>query len=387
MTTPIGDNLRRLRTARGETQTALATRTGVSVDLIKKLEQGRREGARLTTLTKLADALGVGLSELTGKRPSLDGPGDRLVLGLRDALINPAHLPPLGGTPGDEPPAPTQLVQGAVDAAWRLYWRGQFADLARTLPTLLAEARTSGGQPLAETYQLAACLSVHLAQDHLASLAAERAITAAATTGDQLLDATLRGTYAWVLAAQGRPRDAATYATSVAEQIEPRLGHATPQQVTVWGGLLITAMAPAAATGDTATVDELAQLINVGAAHLPADERHYQVAFGPVQAAVQVTHARVTLHQPGRALTAATHIPQRALRPVEYGRHLLDIAAAQAQTRHTERAVATLQRARGISPTWFRHQGVARYLVADLVERQQRLSSGLRDLAQSLDVH
>jgi hypothetical protein len=34
---------------------------------------------------------------------------------------------------------------------------------------------------------------------------------------------------------------------------------------------------------------------------------------------------------------------------------------------------------------WFRHQGIARTLVTDLVEQNKRLSPALRDLSASVD--
>jgi transcriptional regulator with XRE-family HTH domain len=52
----IGDQLGRLRTQRGLTQEQLAERAGVSVDVIRKLEQGSRATARIKTLVELAGA-------------------------------------------------------------------------------------------------------------------------------------------------------------------------------------------------------------------------------------------------------------------------------------------------------------------------------------------
>ena len=69
---PIGVQLRRIRGERGLTQEGLAERAGVSVDLIKKLEQGSRATARLATLIALANALDVSLSQLTDKQTALD---------------------------------------------------------------------------------------------------------------------------------------------------------------------------------------------------------------------------------------------------------------------------------------------------------------------------
>src|SRR6266511_298726 len=72
----IGERLHRLRGEHGLTQEALAALAGLSVDLVKKLEQGKRQSARLTTIAALANALDVPMSELTDKRPRLDGAGE-----------------------------------------------------------------------------------------------------------------------------------------------------------------------------------------------------------------------------------------------------------------------------------------------------------------------
>ena len=66
---PIGANLARLRRRRSLTQEALAAQAGLSVDVVKKLEQRQRHSARMATLDALAAALGVTLADLTGKPP------------------------------------------------------------------------------------------------------------------------------------------------------------------------------------------------------------------------------------------------------------------------------------------------------------------------------
>src|ERR671917_677553 len=60
----IGSQLRRLRRLRGLTQEELADGANVSRDLVAKLEQGRRQSARLASLASLARALDVELSAL-----------------------------------------------------------------------------------------------------------------------------------------------------------------------------------------------------------------------------------------------------------------------------------------------------------------------------------
>jgi hypothetical protein len=83
------------------------------------------------------------------------------------------------------------------------------------LPSLIGEARLTARSAgpaahglLAQSYDQAALLLVHMGKEDLAALAAERAITAAAGCDDELLHAMLRGTYAWVMLHQGRFADA-----------------------------------------------------------------------------------------------------------------------------------------------------------------------------------
>jgi transcriptional regulator with XRE-family HTH domain len=58
-----GQRLRQLRVERALSLRALAERSGVAFDTINKLELGHRP-ARLATIRKLADALGVEPKEL-----------------------------------------------------------------------------------------------------------------------------------------------------------------------------------------------------------------------------------------------------------------------------------------------------------------------------------
>ena len=56
-------NLKRLRSRKGLTQEALARKAGVSLGYVARLEIGRHD-PKLSTLKRLAKALGVKLAEL-----------------------------------------------------------------------------------------------------------------------------------------------------------------------------------------------------------------------------------------------------------------------------------------------------------------------------------
>jgi transcriptional regulator with XRE-family HTH domain len=392
MADTIGDRLRRIRRDAVLTQEELAAKSGVSKDLIAMLEQNRRKSARITTLAKLANALDVAMSELLDKRPRLEIGTDAAVLAIRDTLLSPTLLPGFDATDTGEP-TPLSEMEKAVSANWRRYWSGKFKELAMALPGLIGEARHTrqalGGVAagaLAQSYQLAACLLTQMGRDELAAVSAERAIQVASEGDDELQWATLHGTYSWIMLHQARHAEAEALALRIAEQIEPSISKATPEHLTVWGGLLLTAMAPAAAAGRGDAAREHISMSRAASARIAHDRLDYNVNFGPTQVAMQATHAYSVLNEPGHALRAAEDVHREDLKPISFGAHLIDVAQAQADARRRSDAVATLAEARTMSPVWFRHQGLARSIVAELVETKQRLSPALRLLAGDLDL-
>lgn len=387
--TSIGARLRQLRRDAMLTQEELAERAGVSRDLVAKLEQGTRQSARLISLVRLADALDVGLSELLGKRAHLDGKrDDASVLAIRDVLLSPSLLP--GLEPDDAEPTALAELKGAVAAAGRAYWAGKFAELAAALPALIMDARASmagvgpaAAAPLALAYDLAASLMVHMGKDDLAAISAERAITAAASGDDELLHATLHGTYAWVLLHQGRLAAAEQLAARMAARLEPSFS-APDTHIAAWGNLLMTALAPAAVAGRD--VSQYISLAGAGAERIGHRVSLYQTSFGPATVAMQAVHAYTVRREPGLALEAARKIRAGDLQGISYGRHMLDVAQAHVDAGHVKTAIGLLTQARTLAPVWFRHQGIARSLVRELVEHSQRMSPALRTLARSVGI-
>ena len=279
-------------------------------------------------------------------------------------------------------------------AAWSAYWAGEFSPLAARLPRLVTRARAAHGAHgaraagvLAQSYQLVAALLVHLGKDDLAALGAERAVVAAAAGDDELQWATAHGTYAQALLHQGRWQAAEAHALAIAERIEPSFTRAPMEHLTVWGGLVLWAMAAAAAGGRRDEAIEYIGLARTAAGRFEDGDRHdYEMNFGPTQVAMQATHAYAMFTEPTRALQAAEAVRREDLRGISWGRHLIDVAQAHVDERDLAAAERTLLAADAVSTEWFRHQGPARALVADLVERSRRLSPGLRQLAHSARV-
>lgn len=64
----LGKRVKEYRKQKGLTQQKLAEKTGLSFNTITKIEQGIGDSPTLKTLVKLADALGVSIDELVGRK-------------------------------------------------------------------------------------------------------------------------------------------------------------------------------------------------------------------------------------------------------------------------------------------------------------------------------
>lgn len=389
----LATNLKRIRRERGFSQETLAEKAGLSTATIAKIEQGRRLGERTSTLMRLANGLDVELTELTGRRERLGTDRDGgSVLAIRDVLLAPSLLPGLPGLDAEDSGDPTPLgeLQASVARGWDAYWSGDFGMLLAAVPGLVSEARLThhslgpaSAAELAQAYQLAACLLVHLGKDDLAAIAAERGIAAAAEGDDQWQWATIQGTYSWVLYHQARLTESETLAVKVAEQIEPAFS-APAEHVAAWGNMLMTALAPRVAAGGDPS--DYISLAAAGAERLGRRLDAYQTAFGPATVRMQAVHAWATLKEPDRALAEAAKVRPGELRGISRGRHLLDVAQAHTDARQPQAATVRLQEAHRLSPVWFRHQGVARGLVAEVREITTRPSPAIRTLAHAVGI-
>lgn len=266
---------------------------------------------------------------------------------------------------------------------------GDFARLAALLPTLIGEAhltaladRGAGSSLLAQAYDLASALMVHMGKEDLAAISAERAIAAAQASGDEMLHAMEVGNFAWVLLHQGRLAEAEQLAAATADRVEPSFS-ASDKTVAVYGSLLMTALAPAAA--NSRDVGDYISRASAAAARLGRRVKIYQTSFAPATVHMQACHAHAVLREPAKALEAARKIAPGDLVGISYGRHLLDVAQPHTDACHLKAATARLSEAKSIAPIWFRHQGIARSLVDDLFEQERRASPELRALGASVD--
>jgi len=374
----IGSRIRELRTERIPrlTQHQLAERAGVSVDVIQKLEQGRKANARITTLSAIAEALDVDLASLLSRPTHLETiPHDGGLLALRRALTPVVDEPAEPADPGE--------LRDHLTEAWSAYWSGDYDLLAGFLPGVINSARAIAAPDLlAEACQVAACTLVHLGHADLSLTAAD---TALSETRDPLLHAAASGTRSWVLLNQARPSDAAATAIAKADEMEPRR-KAQPAEVSLWGNLLVTAATASARAGNDSEASELLDVAKGAAARLGGPRNDYQTAFGAEQVAMQRVDVAVVAGDYTRALDAAGDMPAVSTLPLAaQARHRTDLAqshAALGRYAHAERLLLDIER---MAPRWMRYQVFPRTVVGELLG-SRRPSASLLGLARRLGV-
>jgi len=69
----LSDNIKRFRKKRGISQDKLAKLADVTHTTLVKLESGANNNPTVKTLKKIADALGISLDELAGRKSFQDG--------------------------------------------------------------------------------------------------------------------------------------------------------------------------------------------------------------------------------------------------------------------------------------------------------------------------
>ena len=396
-TSSIGSRLSQARAERGLTQEELAARAGISAKMVSLIERGKRTPG-IPTVYALAGALGVQPSRLLDRHDRLaSGDREQGIAAVRNALLTLGDLP--GLDLGDDGPAlPLAELERAVDAGWGLYWKGRLGDLAALLPSLLMSARVTEREdgpaacrPLAQAYQLAANLMVHMGNDDLAFAGAARAMRAAARGDDPLQEAILAGTASWVLLHQGRLGHAEDVAAAAAARIGPRIGGRAGSEeeadrhmahVTVYGSLLLSASAPAAAAGNADAVAGYMGEAQVAALLFNGPDRHdYNTSFGRSQMEMQRAHQMTVLRRPDRALKAAARVLRSDLLPISFGALNVDKAAAHLEKKDTPAAVEALLTAHRVSPEWSKHQGLWRSCTAEAVRASRRGSERAEELA------
>lgn len=379
----LGDRLRELRKRQGLSQRELATSSGVSVSLIRKLEQGERDDTRMETLRKLAAALDLPTTMLLQDHTAAAEAEDTAWEPVRRALTSP------GGDPALEPVTDDGLA-GALAAAVRLYHDNRYHDLARVLPGLQRDAESASPLLRSRVSQLTGSLLVQTRQRAAARIALDRSVADAEASGSELDAAASVITLCWLLLLERQFDQVRSLAAGWADRIEPRLSAATTAQISTWGWLLLRASAAAIRDNRPGEAADTMRLAQAAAAATRPGQRSYHsywTTFGPATVAMKQVENAVIDGKPDTALLLAASVPA-SLRPTSdnRNRHLLDVAAAHLALRHYPEAFDVLYRLSKEAPAWLAHQHMAKDLLGATVTRRRTLTPGMRELAATINL-
>jgi transcriptional regulator with XRE-family HTH domain len=375
----VGERVALHRRRRGLSQAELARLLGRSPSWLEQVERGVRSVDRASVLGQIAAVLRVSVSELA--------PGSLIaeerevepaaVQALRTALTG---YPSLSRGADVRPFNPTQraALRYAVDEAWKLVHEGRQTALADALPGLLERAdlvRASwtrsddrtGLTLAAETYQVTTAVLTQLGQTALAWIAADRAIVVAQMAGDRLQTAAGTFRLAHVFLAGDRLGEALQVASGYAEALEPRLGNASTELISLWGALHLVAAVAATKRQERARALTHLEQAESAAARTGAGRNDGHTEFSPVNVALHGVTVYVELGDPGTALRRADAIDVAALSLERRVQMLVDVARACTQLRLTSPATRALLDAEDLGPELVRSQGLVREVVRELM--------------------
>lgn len=258
------------------------------------------------------------------------------------------------------------------------YQHSQYESAAESLPTLLTLVRCHREHDQsfklakldAEAHQVASALLLKSEQPVLGAIAAERSMTAARASGDELTLASSTRAVVHCLMGSGHPQPAADLAARAADQLAGAVNLDQAPAVSVYGALLLRGAIAAARMEDHDHTQTLLDEASRAAGHLGADDNLYWTAFGPTNVAAHRVAAAVELGDAGTAVRLARTIDINKLDlPERKATLLLDIARALTQWGRWQQAFEAIQGAERYAPEEVRARPVIHAMIQDLALR------------------
>lgn len=399
--TSIADRVRELRRRRGMTQEELAAQAGLSITSVRKIEQNGT--ARMETYNALGRALGVRtvwFMTADSPEPAPSRHRDGVLADIRSAINPPAGLKGRLYADDDTPPN-LGMLERAVNSVANAYQADRYDDVARMAPALVRSAHVhvhtlDGDQHRharrlrGDVLQLTGRYLIQIREHDLALIALRDALTDAVEAGDQALAAAAIGQQSWALLRQARFDEVEQLCVTTADEIEPRISKATPDQLSAWGRLLIRASAAAARNNRISEARELQAVAESAATRIKGEyETVERVKFGRVTVGMNGMQNELITGNPDRALELADALPRDGggANPTTRNRYALDQAKAHVQVGDADKATAILSELRRTNPNWLRYQQAGREIAEDILEVPKRMPTAeQRELADFFGV-
>ncbi|MFE3197583.1 helix-turn-helix domain-containing protein [Embleya sp. NPDC059237] len=378
----LGARVASTRGGRRMTQVALARAAGMSLSMLRKIEQGTRYPSD-DGLSNLADALGVDIHRLLGIRETRDSRVNAALPAMRAAIDG-------YDMPEDGPIRALPELREAVDTAVERRLASQYALLAQTLPDLLTElARAVCVLPDPERHRAAALLTgAYRAADavaykhghfDLSGRLVELIRWAAARADDELQTAVAAYVRTEIFFVSGN-------LASGLRSLERALDAAPPPQGTQARAARVALHMRASVVAARMRRPDVARAHMTEAEVLVAsipEGVYCGTAVGPSSLRVHKASAAIELGDGAAVLGLAGEWKPGTELPAERRSHFyIDLAQAQLWSGKRDDAFASLQIARKIAPEHVREHPQVRNTLATLVRLQRSLPDALLGYAE-----
>jgi transcriptional regulator with XRE-family HTH domain len=397
----LGQRIAWYRRRRGIPQEVLADRVQRTTDWLSKIENNRIELDRLSIIKKLADALDVTVGDLLAEPKLMDwtpDSGQKTVPALRDVLMDYRQLSPLLGAGAIEEPPPIDELRHDLDEVMQAYQASRYGAMVRSLPFLLAETQAAvhaysgddlqaARSLLALSYQAVAAILTKLGEQDLAWIAADRGLVAAQQAGDTTVVGSLFRSVIHTLQSTGRYAPAIQLTRDAASYLQPGLGSASPECVSVYGMLFLAGSMASSRLGDRQTTKIFLTEAEEAAKRLGRDANYLWTAFGPTNVAIHRVATASELGDAQVAIDIGSKIDTSGL-PVERQiRHRLELARSYSAWNRRENALSLVLEAECRAPEQVRYHFLSRLLVQSWVAQQRGIPNRkLTELARRLHV-
>ncbi|MFI5721103.1 multiprotein-bridging factor 1 family protein [Nocardia sp. NPDC051750] len=386
MTADFGSRVASARKRRGLSQRDLATAAGLSLSLVKKVEQGQRETVRLETLRALAVALRVRTTVLQGAHTDAEWADEATV-----DLWEPVRRALAGGPDDLEDRPSIDGVRAVYDGLRPALTAHRYTEVAAALPALLRDAdaldERDGRAIRSRILGMVGWLLVQNRQFDTATEALTRAIDQAPDRGTAVAAVNAQ---VWNHLRQGELALAAELAQQWADDIEPRFSRATGLQLALWGRLWLYVANVGVRDNSPGLTDDALALARAAADRIgrevtydPSPHR----PFGPVTVAQIAGECAVITGHPERAIAIGESIPATAVVSATAAprlRHRLDVAKAHTQLRQYGEAIAVMRELHHTAPEWLPQQRYARDILGEIIRGRRTLTDDMRTLADAI---
>lgn len=391
MSSSIGDNLREIRLVRGKSLAVIAGLAGISTSYLSRLESGDRALDRRSLIVKLADALEVAPSEITGS--AITTPGeleeDRSLNGVRLALLSVSMGEPRGVV------VPHEVLAERVTEVLTAQRDCDYATVGEALPGLIRDLHTTlnARRDERETLRLLVVTHVQGTQAWLGDIGASLDLawqaSSLAKTAAERLDEPLYGavsafgTAFGLLAAGGFDLAADTL-----QAANP--GTVTPADKQLSGMLALTSSLVSAAQRDnTGRMAALEHAVDL--ADHTGEGNALWFGFGPSNVGVWRMSVALEAGEHAEAAKIAETVDPDALpSPTRKSAYYREYGRALARLpKQRDNAVMMLRRAELISPARIHRHPFMRSILAELVAKAKRDAVGreLRGMAYRAGLH